>query len=362
MLLRLNKVGCGCLILFITLTNNLQSQEIEDMSETNQSEFAMPTMGGKQFWSDELFFHKWRIQRNVFTGHYRLLDAQDRRYASGTYEQCREALDDIKIKRGLPPMKGKAVIVLHGLFRSRSSMDSLCDYLAEQGGYEVFNMTYPSTRDDIGEHARSLGHVIDNLEGIEEVNFVAHSMGNLVIRYYMGDLQRQEVEKNQVSVTPALTPGPSPEKGEGSNAWSPAMRVKRPAFHRFVMLAPPNHEVQMATAFGDNIVFKTVSGQSGQQLGREWKELERKLAAPDCEFAIIAGGKSNDKGYNPLLSGDNDGTISVETAKLPGASDFIVVPVLHTFIMNNAKVQELTLQFLQKGYFISEAERHPLEK
>lgn len=85
------------------------------------------------------------------------------------------------------------------------------------------------------------------------------------------------------------------------------------------------------------------------------------MAAPDCEFAIIAGGKNNDKGYNPLLSGDNDGTISVETAKLPGASDFIVLPVLHTFIMNDAKVQELTLQFLQKGFFISEAERHPLD-
>jgi pimeloyl-ACP methyl ester carboxylesterase len=221
------------------------------MSETNQSDFAMPTMGGKQFWSDELFFHKWRIQRNVFTGHYRLLDAQDRRHASGTFEQCREVLDDIKIKQGLPPMKGKAVIVLHGLFRSRNSMDSLCDYLAEQGGYEVFNMTYPSTRDDIGEHARSLAHVIDNLDGIEEVNFVAHSLGNIVIRYYMGDLQRQEAEKKQTSMGPD------------------ALRGKRPAFNRFVMLAPPNHEAQMATAFGDNIVFKTVSGQSGQQLGRQ---------------------------------------------------------------------------------------------
>ena len=191
---RLKKIGCGCLILYITLTNNLQSQ---DMPEINQSDFAMPTMGGKQFWSDELFFHKWRIQRNVFTGHYRLLDEKDRRHASGTYDECRETLDDIKLKQGLPPMKGKAVIVLHGLFRSRNSMDSLCDYLAGQGGYEVFNMTYPSTRDDIGEHARSLAHVIDNLDGIQEVNFVGHSLGNIVIRHYLGDLQRQKEDKNE---------------------------------------------------------------------------------------------------------------------------------------------------------------------
>jgi pimeloyl-ACP methyl ester carboxylesterase len=314
------------------------------MSETNQSNFAMPTMGGKQFWSDELFFHKWRIQRNVFSGHYRLLDEQDRRHASGTYDECLKVLDDIKQKRRLPPMKGKAVIVLHGLFRSHNSMDSLCDYLADRGGYEVFNVTYPSTRDDVGEHARSLAHIIDNLDGIEEVNFVAHSMGNIVIRHYLGDLRKLEAEKNQASTAPD------------------AIRKKRPVFHRFVMLAPPNHEAQLATVFGDNILFKSVSGQSGQQLGRQWKELERKLATPDFEFAIITGGKGNEKGYNPFLSGDNDGTISVEIAKLPGARDFIVLPVLHSFIMSDPKVQELTLQFMQKGYFVSEAERHPLDE
>ena len=46
--------------------------------------FPMPTLGGKQFWADELFFHQWRIQRNVFTGHCRLLDEHDLRHASGT--------------------------------------------------------------------------------------------------------------------------------------------------------------------------------------------------------------------------------------------------------------------------------------
>ncbi len=338
---RLKKISFGCLILLLMLSNISHSQ---DMSENDQPYFAVPTMGGKQFWSDELFFHKWRIQRNVFTGHYRLLDEQDRRHASGTYDQCRDALDEIKLKQGLPPMKGKAVIVLHGLFRSRNSMDSLCDYLAEHGGYEIFNVTYPSTRDEIGEHARSLAHIIDNLDGIEELNFVGHSMGNIIIRHYLGDLQRQAAEKNQDSTAPN------------------AERTRRPAFHRFVMLAPPNHEAQMATAFGDNFLYKTISGQSGQQLGRQWKDFECKLAVPDFEFAIIAGGKNSDKGYNPLLSGDNDGTITVESAKLPGARDFIVLPVLHTFIMNDSKVQELTLQFLQKGYLVSQSQCHPLDK
>ena len=338
--------------MFLTSAGNLRGQ---DTSEKDETQFAMPTMGGKQFWSDELFFHKWRIQRNVFTGSYRLLDEDDRRYASGTYHECRQALEEIKQKRGLPPMKGKAVIVLHGLFRSRSSMASLCDFLAERGGYEVFNVSYSSTREDIGEHAQALAHIIDNLDGIEELNFVGHSMGNIVIRHYLGDLKREEAEKNQDSS--GAPEGDSPIFIDTKIGTVPK---KRPLFHRFVMLAPPNHEAQMATAFGNNFLYQTITGEAGQQLGRQWSEFEPMLATPDFEFAIIAGGKNNDKGYNPWLAGDNDGTVSVESAKLAGARDFAVLPVLHTFIMNDSKVQEMTLDFLQKGFLATEEQRHPL--
>ena len=240
-------------------------------------------------------------------------------------------------------MSGKAVVVLHGLVRSRASMDSLCRYLREKGGYHVFNVEYPSTRDDIAEHARSLRHVIDHLDGIEEINFVAHSMGNIVVRHYLGDLARQEPWK------------------QSANA-AAADRRARLRFHRFVMLGPPNQGALLATAFADNSLFKEIFGESGQQLGRDWPELEKRLATPAFEFGIIAGGSGNQKGYNPLLPGDNDGTITVDTTKLAGARDFIVLPVLHSFIMDNQKVQECVLRFLRHGYFVSQQRRRPLEK
>jgi len=115
----------------------------------------MPTLGGKQFWADELFFHQWRIQRNVYTGHYRLLDADDYRHAWGSYDHCLAVLEEIKVRRKLPPMRGKAVIVLHGLAHSREGMAGLAQFLQEQGGYQVFNVGYPSTRLEIGEHAQA---------------------------------------------------------------------------------------------------------------------------------------------------------------------------------------------------------------
>jgi hypothetical protein len=44
-------------------------------------------------------------------------------------------------------------------------MDPLCRYLGERGGYQVFNLSYASTQCKIADHARSLRHVINHLDG-----------------------------------------------------------------------------------------------------------------------------------------------------------------------------------------------------
>ena len=88
------------------------------------------------------------------------------------------------------------------------------------------------------------------------------------------------------------------------------------------MLAPPNHGSLLAVTLGDNKVYQVVTGQTGQQLGRDWQRVEGKLATPACEFGILAGGRGDNHGYNLLLPGDNDGIISVETTRLAGAADF----------------------------------------
>ncbi len=292
---------------------------------------AVPTMGGKQFWADEFFFHQWRIQRNVLTGHCRLLDEQNYRYESGTFEQCRTVLARIRREREIPPMRGKAVVVLHGLFRSRSSMEKLCASLRRNSDYTVLNVGYPSTRRDVGGHARALGRILENLDGIEEINFVAHSMGNIVIRHYLAD---------QTTLRP-----------DG--------RVD-PRLKRFVMLAPPNQGSLVALAVPENRALETITGEVVRQLGQDWAKLEGKLATPGFEFGILAGGKGDSRGYNPLLPGDDDGTVSVAHARLAGAHDFTVLPALHSSFVGNEKVMEYTLRFLQKGHFISATRRQPL--
>jgi pimeloyl-ACP methyl ester carboxylesterase len=228
-------------------------------------------------------------------------------------------------------MRGKAVITLHGLVRSRFSMSLIGNHIESHGDYTVFNVGYPSTRCGIEDHADSLAHIVEGLEGIEEINFVAHSMGNIIVRRYLAD---------------------QTDKAGGRR---PDPRIKR-----IVMIGPPNHGSIVANKLGENGMFQFVLGDSGQQLGREWVWTEDSLATPHCEFGIVAGGLENQHGFNPLLPGDDDGVVTVESARLRGARDMVIVPTLHSALILDPRVHQYTMQFIEHGYFVSEERRRPV--
>lgn len=299
----------------------------------NTMSLLSPPLDGVLSWTDQHFFHKWRIQQHAKSNQCRLLDENGKRHALGTFEECLAKLESIKREQNLAPMRGKGVVLLHGLGAPCWSMYLLGRHLQKHGGYEVFAVDYASTRSTIDDQARSLASVIKSLEGIEEINLVGHSMGNIVIRRYLaGD----------------KTP---------SHQWRPDPRIAR-----IVMIAPPNHGSSTATRLSDNFLFKAVFGESGRQLGVSWEDLESRLATPDVEFGIIAGGYGNGLGFDPFLSGDDDGRITVQTTRLAGASDFVVVPALHELIANDPRVFDYTLRFLTAGYFVSLEQRHGIPR
>jgi pimeloyl-ACP methyl ester carboxylesterase len=288
--------------------------------------WEIPTFGGKQVWTDEFVHLEWRIQRNVLTGHHRLLDDQNVRRAWGDFDQCRAVFAALKQELNLPALQPRVVIVLHGLIRSRESMSGLCRYLTEHSDFSVLNVSYASSREELADHAAALARIVDRLEGVDEVNFVGHSLGNLVIRHYLGD--RVDAGGRRAG--------------------------------RVVMIGPPNHGAELARRFKDNPLFQIVFGDTGRQLAEQWSRIAPRLAIPRGEFGIIAGGTADNAGFSPLISGDDDFVVAVSETQLPGAADFIVVPVLHATIMNNPQVQEQTLRFLRHGYFVSAETRQPL--
>jgi pimeloyl-ACP methyl ester carboxylesterase len=291
-----------------------------------------PTFGGLQFWTDELVFHEWRIQRHSQTGHCRLLDEKNVRKAWGAFEVCKQDLEAIKQAAALPPLKPRVILVLHGLMRTRESMEDLCQHLRKSPEFSVLNVSYASSRRTLADHAAALAKIVDHLEGVSEVNFVGHSLGNLVIRHYLHD---------RAGAGQAL---PGPRLG------------------RVVMLAPPNNGAEMARRFQENPLFRAVWGITGNELGAKWSELETQLAVPACEFGILAGGKGDGVGRSPLVAGDDDFIVGVEETRLPGAADFLVLPVLHGSIMSDDKVQACTLQFLRSGFFLTHEARQPIPR
>jgi hypothetical protein len=291
-----------------------------------------PTLGGKFYWADELVYHDWRIQRHADDGHYRLIDGDDVRHAWGTFEQCRSRFDEIKRQRKLPPLEGPVVLVMHGLGKTRISNEEMVEFLRSNSKYTVLSVGYASTQADVASHAGALARVIGHLgERVTEINFIAHSLGNIVIRHYLSD---------QTDVANGRRPDP---------------RIKR-----IVMVGAPNNGARMAEIFGQNSAFERVLGKSGRALAREWDGLQKRLAVPQCEFGIIAGGKLDGNGYNPFLDGDDDFIVKVEETMLSGAADFLVIDGLHALLMSNPDVQKAALRFLQHGYLVSEDRRRPL--
>ncbi|WP_428305288.1 esterase/lipase family protein [Lacipirellula sp.] len=294
---------------------------------------GVPTLGGRFVWSDEVVDHGWRVQKNAVIGHYRLLDDHDRRQAFGSFDTCLAKLNEEKKAQNFPPNPKDVVIVLHGLGAGRQFMEGLAEYLEENGNLATINVGYPSTMEDVDAYAASLDSVIRHLDGVERVSFVAHSMGNIVIRRYLNNMSRLD----------------------------PAMRPPV-EFKRMVMISPPNHGAELADAWADNKLVETVAGKPLEQLApsKGWPELEKQLSTPDFPFGIIVGGRGDAEGYFDAIPGDDDGLLSIETSKLAGASDYIQTLGIHQLMPQYKEVRAAALNFLLHGYFVSPQAMHPI--
>lgn len=290
--------------------------EDEDMPGTGNLNFVLPTLGGRQFWGDVHFRSGWRIQHNVFTDHYRLLDDHDVRRAWGTEAECRRALEGFVESVPIPAMSGRAVILVHGIIRSSKSFSTLRAEL-EKTGVTVVGFDYPSTRVDLKTSTSYLTKVIASLEGIDAIDFVVHSMGGILVRSYL-----KETAEN-------------PD----------------PRLRRMVMMGVPNQGAKLANIVQNWGAFKLIFGPAGQQLVEGNGGPIAELPIPQFEFGIIAGARGTPDGWNPLIPGDDDGTVSLSSTHLDGAKEEMTVPVLHSFIMNDPGAIRATINFLATGSF-----------
>jgi pimeloyl-ACP methyl ester carboxylesterase len=221
---------------------------------------------------------------------------------------------------GTPPVEraDECVVLVHGLARTSHSMDDM-EAALQVAGYKTVNIDYPSRSHKIQDLAARVGK-----QAIAEckaqvnstIHFVTHSMGGILVRYYLA--------KNDVQ-----------------------------DLGRVVMLAPPNQGSLLTDQLRDELWYKWLTGPAGQQLGTGKDGVPGMLGAVDFEAGIIAGNEHSpvDNWLAELIPGADDGKVAVDHAKVEGMQDFLVLPYTHISIMNEDEVIEQSLSFLQHGRF-----------
>ena len=275
----------------------------------------MPTLGGKQLWGDMFLYGGYRIQQNVFTRHFRLLGPGDVRLAAGSYEHCHARFVRLRNLREIPPVGDHWVLLLHGIFRSKDSFSPMTRAL-RAAGYEAHGVNYPSTRQSLEDHADQVEALLERAEGAKTVSFVTHSMGGIVARVLLARKDRP---------------------------WR-----ERIAVNRLVMIATPNRGAELATRLDQLPAFRAFAGPS---LGQMALERCDNIPLPTVPFATVSGVRGDGRGFNRLLPGDNDMTVTLESTMLDGAEDSLVVNRIHTFIQIDPQVIEATIRYLGTGRF-----------
>jgi hypothetical protein len=97
--------------------------------------------------------------------------------------------------------------------------------------------------------------------------------------------------------------------------------------------------------------FERMHGAAGLQLGTDARSVPKALGPAKFEVGIIAGTRSVNLILSKMISGQNDGKVSVRNTKVEGMTDHISLPVTHPFMMRNKKVIRQVIHFLKNGQF-----------
>jgi len=117
------------------------------------------------------------------------------------------------------------------------------------------------------------------------------------------------------------------------------------------MLGPPNKGSEVVDAMQGLAVFDWANGPAGRQLGTDSSSFPNRLPKTNFSLGIIAGAVSFNPVYSNFIDGPDDGKVSVKSTLVEGMSDRLVMPVSHSFMMNNRLVIAQLSQYLKTRAF-----------
>jgi esterase/lipase len=215
-------------------------------------------------------------------------------------------------------MSKQTVILLHGIIRNHFDM-LLLEKRMKKEGYACINIKYPSTKHAIEELAEQINTRLEQNEdytGAHKVHFVAHSMGGLITRHILA-------------------------KHRPANLGS------------VVMLGTPNKGSEMADYLADHKYLATpfhfIFGPSASQLRTHHKHFENEII--DFPLGIIASDASLNPIGKQVFGAPNDTVVSIESTKIEGMSDHIIIPSPHALMMFDPRIINQVARFLKYGKF-----------
>ncbi len=253
-------------------------------------------------WSDVWIRSGWHLQIHCVSGQARVLDPARHIAYAGTQTDCLDLIG----RRAPASGRRRAAVLLHGILHYPGIMARAATAL-EQAGWAVANLAYPSTRLPVSAHASFASRAARALadDGATEVSFVGHSLGGLIARAAMAQAAQ--------------------------DGWRPG---------RLVLIGSPIAGSAMARTLRHLPGYETLLGKCGISLTQS-REAPASLAR---DVAVIAGGTGG-RGFNPLLIGDNDFTVTVAETRLPDAASLLVRAV-HNALPKRPEVVAATLDFL----------------
>jgi len=241
------------------------------------------------------------------------------------------------------------LVLLHGIYGKSSDMESIAQNFKDN--YRIINIQYPTTK-ETAEEISDL-YIEPNIENIKEqifsenfhkkienqyyeitensnkinknfnqnikINFVAHSMGTGILRYYLKENPLENLGK-------------------------------------VVFISPPSHGSHLADVpFVDKL--PSMLGKVVPQFSTKKDSFVNQLGEPDYDYMILIGNKTNNLLYSMIIRGKDDGMVPLKTAKMKSDNFKIIENTTHTSILKDRRTMKEISEFLKNSDLNKEKEK-----
>ena len=241
------------------------------------------------------------------------------------------------------------LVLLHGIYGKSSDMESIAQNFKDN--YRIINIQYPTTK-ETAEEISDL-YIEPNIENIKEqifsenfhkkignqyyeiaensnkinknfnqnikINFVAHSMGTGILRYYLKENPLENLGK-------------------------------------VVFISPPSHGSHLADVpFVDKL--PSMLGKVVPQFSTKKDSFVNQLGEPDYDYMILIGNKTNNPLYSMIIRGKDDGMVPLKTAKMKSDNFKIIENTTHTSILKDKRTMKEISEFFKSSVLNKEKEK-----